>query len=301
MPHEPFLHISVLRDDVVELLQPRPGALFVDGTLGGGGHAEALLLAGVRLVGLDRDPDALAAAGARLAPFGDRAELHHAPFADLPRILGHRRADAILLDLGVSSPQIDRPERGFSFQHDGPVDFRMDPSSGEPLSARLDAVTEAELADVLWRYGEERDARRVARVIVAGRPFRGTLHLASVIASAVRGARASRINPATRSFQGLRIWVNDELGQLDAALAAFPALLAPGGRFGVISFHSLEDRPVKQAFRHLAGEDAPKDLRGNPITPPLYAHVERRGRVEGPESANPRARSARLRVLERLP
>ena len=301
MRHEPFVHIPVLCDDVVELLRPRPGAVFVDGTVGGGGHAEALLQAGVHLVGLDRDPDALAAAGARLARFGERVELHHAPFADLARLLGDRRPDAILLDLGVSSPQLDRPERGFSFQHEGPVDFRMDPTSGEPLSARLAAVTEAELADVLWRYGEERDARRVARAIVAARPFRGTLHLASVIASAVRGPRASRINPATRSFQGLRIWVNDELGQLDVALTTFPGLLAPGGRFGVISFHSLEDRPVKQAFRHLAGEDAQKDLRGNPIIAPLYGHVERRGRVAGPDSPNPRARSARLRVLERLP
>lgn len=301
MPDEPFLHLPVLPDDVVELLQPRPGALFVDGTLGGGGHAEALLERGVTLVGIDRDPDALAASAARLARFGDRVELHHAPFAELPRLLGDRRVDGLLLDLGVSSPQLDRAERGFSFQQDGPVDFRMDPSSGEPLSARLDGVAEADLADVLWKYGEERDARRVARAILAARPLRGTLHLAGVIASAIRGARASRIHPATRSFQGLRIWINDELGQLDAALTLFPGLLAPGGRFAVISFHSLEDRAVKHAFRRLAGEDTPRDLRGHPLVPPQFIHVERSGRTAGPGSPNPRARSARLRVLERLP
>ena len=296
--HEPaFHHESVLLDDVVELLRPRPDALFVDGTLGGGGHALALLERGVRLVGFDRDPAALAAAGARLAAYADRVELPHATFDRIPEFVAGG-VDGLLLDLGVSSPQLDQPARGLSFRADGPVDFRMDPTSGRPLSELLDEVDEAELGDVLFRYGEERQSRRVARAILAARPFTGTLHLASVIAGATFGEK--RIHPATRSFQGLRIWVNDELGQLDRALAALPGLLAPGGRMGVISFHSLEDRAVKQAFRALAGVGAPTDVYGHPLTPPRVRLVEPGGRAS-PDSPNPRARSARLRVLEALP
>lgn len=293
-----FLHRSVLLDEVVDLLRPAPGRFFVDGTLGGGGHAEALLDRGVELLGLDRDPDALAAAGARLARFGDRARLVHAPYADLPRWLGGRRPDGILLDLGVSSPQLDRPERGFSFRADGPLDMRMDPTSGVPLAERLDQLDEATLADALFRYGEERRARAVARAILAARPLRGTLHLAEVVARVVGGP--PQPHPATRTFQALRILVNGELDQLDAALRTFPELLAPGGRFAVIAFHSLEARAVKLAFQDRAGVGAPTDLYGRPLVPPRFRLVERKAR-KGDGEQNPRARSATLRVLEALP
>lgn len=289
-------HVPVLLADVLDVLAPRPGALFVDGTVGRGGHAAALLARGVRLVALDRDPDAIAAVRAR---FGDDVELHHAPFSRIPEVLGDRRADGVLLDLGVSSPQLDRPERGFSFRADGPLDMRMDTTSGEPLSALLERVDEATLADVLYQFGEERHSRKVARAILAARPLRGTAHLAEVVARVLPPDK--RIHPATRTFQGLRIWVNGELDQLDDALARVPGCLAPGGRLAVIAFHSLEDRRVKEAFRHLAGEDTPKDLYGRPVTPPAFRLVERRARKGEDRDPNPRARSARLRALERLP
>lgn len=293
-----FHHLPVLLDDVVELLRPGPGRFLVDGTVGGGGHAEALLEHGVELLGLDRDPAALAAAGARLARFGDRVRLVHAPFSALPRVLGDRRPDGVLLDLGVSSPQLDRPERGFSFRADGPLDMRQDPTSGQPLSVWLDELDEAGLADVLFRYGEERRARAVARVILAGRPWSGTRALAEAVARVVGGP--PQPHPATRTFQALRILVNDELGELDAALRDVPPRLAPGGRFVVIAFHSLEARAVKQAFAALAGEGAPRDVYGNPLVPPRFRRVERRAR-KGDADANPRARSATLRALEALP
>jgi len=292
-----FHHLPVLLDDVVSLLAPRRDAYVVDGTLGGGGHAEALLEAGVRLLGLDRDPDALAAAGARLARFGDRVRLVHARYSELPGLLA-APPDGILLDLGVSSPQLDRPERGFSFRNDGPLDLRMDPTRGEPAWAWLDHVDEAELADVIWRYGEERRSRAIARAVVAARPLRRTVELAELVARTLPGRHP--IHPATRTFQALRIHVNDELGELDRALSSFPALLAPGGRFAVISFHSLEDRPVKERFRALAGEGTERDLYGNPLVPPAFRLVERRARL-GETDPNPRARSARLRAIERLP
>lgn len=297
MGNEPFHHVPVLLDEVLELLPPGPGLLYADGTLGGAGHALAMVERGCALVGCDQDLSALAAARERLAPWGERVELHHARFSALAGLLGERRADLVLLDLGVSSPQLDRPERGFSFRADGPLDFRMDPSRGAPLSERLDELDEAGLADVLWRYGEERLSRPVARAILAARPLRGTLHLAEVIARVVRPSGG--VHPATRSFQGLRIWINDELGELASALDALPGVLAPGGRFGVISFHSLEDRMVKRAFAALAGEGAPTDLYGRPLSPPRFRLVARGGRTGSPD--NPRARSARLRVLERLP
>jgi 16S rRNA (cytosine1402-N4)-methyltransferase len=296
--HEPgeWGHAPVLLEDVLDVLAPRPGTVVVDGTLGRGGHAAALVQRGVHLVGLDRDPDALVAARARLGP---DAELHHAAFSSIPDVLAGRLADGVLLDLGVSSPQLDRPERGFSFRHDGPLDMRMDPTRGLTAAEWLDAVDEAGLVDVLFRFGEERHARRIARAVFAARPLRTTRQLAEVVASVVRAD--GRIHPATRTFQALRIAVNGELDELDAALARVPACLAPGGRFAVISFHSLEDRAVKQAFRRLSGEGAPVDLRGRPLTPPSFRLVERRPRKGEDRDPNPRARSARLRVLERLP
>lgn len=294
--HDP--HVSVLLPDVVELLQPRPGALFVDGTLGWGGHAEAFLERGVHLVGVDRDPDALDAASRRLTRFGKRVELHHAPFSALRRVLGDRHPDAVLLDLGVSSPQLDRPERGFSFRGDGPLDMRMDPTSGEPLGELLEHISEEELADALFQYGGERQSRRVARAILAARPISGTAQLADVIRSVVK--RDGRIDGATRSFQGLRMLVNHELDELAVALDLVPDLLAPGGRFAIISFHSGEDTQVKRRFSALAGIGAPTDLFGNPLHPPAFRLAERRAR-KGEDDPNPRARSARLRVLERIP
>jgi len=291
-------HRPVLLDDVVELCAVRPGALVVDGTLGRGGHTAALLDAGARVVGLDRDPEAIAAVRAR---FGDRVELHHAPFASIPRVLVDRRADAVLLDLGVSSPQLDNAERGFSFRNDGPLDMRMDPTAGVSVGAWLDGIDEPGLVDVLFRLGEERNARRIARAVLAARPLRTTGALADVVARTV-GRGDGRIHPATRTFQALRMVVNDELGQLDAVLRDVPEHLAPAGRFVVIAFHSLEDRAVKQAFRALAGEGAPVDLRGQPLVTPRFRLVERRARKgEDRDPQNPRARSARLRALERLP
>jgi 16S rRNA (cytosine1402-N4)-methyltransferase len=290
-------HQSVLLADTLELLGVVAGGLYVDGTLGWGGHAAEVQRRGGRVLGVDRDRDALAAARARLGP---EAELHHACFSAIPALLGERRCEGVLLDLGVSSPQLDRPERGFSFRADGPLDMRMDPTRGESAADWLNRVGEPELVDVLFRFGEERHARRVARAILAHRavaPLRTTRELAELVADVVPAD--GRIHPATRVFQGLRIRVNDELGELDRALAAIPDCLAPGGRFVVISFHSLEDRPVKQAFRALCGETGPRDLYGRPVEPPRFRLVERRAR-KGAHDANPRARSARLRAIERM-
>ncbi len=294
------VHRPVLLDDVVELLAVAEGGLYVDGTLGFGGHAAGIVAAGGRIFGCDRDPDALAASRQRLGP---AAELHHARFSALPALLGDRRADGILLDLGVSSPQLDRPERGFSFRGIGPLDMRMDPTSGQPAWEWLDRVDATALADVLWRFGDERRSRRIARAIVDRRleedvePLRTTRQLAELVASVVPAD--GRIHPATRTFQAIRIFINDELGELDRALAALPGCLAPGGRLVVISFHSLEDKAVKARFRELAGEGAARDLYGRPMTTPDFRLVERRPR-KGQDDDNPRARSARVRAIERI-
>ncbi len=290
-------HVPVLLDDVVELIAPRPGALVVDGTLGRAGHTSALLERGAVVVGLDRDPDAITAVRARFPEL----EVHHARFGEISAVLAGRRPDAVLLDLGVSSPQLDTPERGFSFRFGGPLDMRMDTSRGLSVGEWLDQIDEPGLVDVLFRLGEERHSRRIARAILAARPLRSTTDLVDAVLSAVsRGD--GRIHPATRTFQALRMAVNDELGELETALRVVPDLLAPGGRFVVIAFHSLEDRAVKQAFRSLAGEGAPVDLRGNPLVAPRFRLVERRARKgEDRDPTNPRARSARLRVIERLP
>ena len=294
-------HLPVLLDDVLELLGVREGGLYADGTLGFAGHAAGIVARGGRIVGTDRDPMAIAAARQRL---GGEVELHHARFTELPAILGARRVDGILLDLGVSSPQLDRPERGFSFRLNGPLDMRMDPSTGESAADWLARVDQAELESVLWKYGEERHGRRVARAILARRadeeeePLRTTRQLAELVAKVVPSE--GRIHPATRTFQGIRIAINDELGELERALDAFPQCLAPGGRLVVISFHSLEDRAVKACFRRLVGDGGPRDLYGNPVSSSAFRLVERRAR-KGDSDPNPRARSARLRALERLP
>ncbi|MCB9761943.1 MAG: 16S rRNA (cytosine(1402)-N(4))-methyltransferase RsmH [Alphaproteobacteria bacterium] len=296
-----FAHRSVLLGEAVGLLAPRDGGVYVDCTLGGGGHAEALLEASAptgRVVGLDRDPAALAAATQRLARFGDRFTPIRSSFAEIRRILdemGLDAVDGILADLGVSSPQLDQAERGFSFRQDGPLDMRMDPALPRTAADLVNTLEGDALADLIWRYGEERKSRRIARAIVAARPHVSTLGLAQVVADA-DGGRPQRIHPATRTFQALRIVVNDELGQLDALLDAALGCLRVGGRLAVISFHSLEDRAVKQRFRALAGVGQPTDAFGHPLTPPRARLLTRKAVTS--EDDNPRARSARLRAIE---
>jgi len=300
-----FEHRTVLRDATVQALQPQGGGRYLDGTLGGGGHAQALLEAsgpdGV-VVGIDRDPHALHAASLRLADYGPRFQPIRGRFGDMAQLAGAwAPLDGLVLDLGVSSPQLDQADRGFSFQHDGPVDMRMDPEHGESaaeLIARLDAD---QLADIIYRYGEEPRSRRIARAILADGPWTSTTALAECVARS-SGYKRSRTHPATRTFQALRIAVNDELGELERALDAGLALLRPGGRMAVISFHSLEDRLVKQRFRRLAGKQTDRDEFGNPLTPPQGRLINPRG-IAGRDADpdNPRARSARLRVIETLP
>jgi 16S rRNA (cytosine1402-N4)-methyltransferase len=268
----------------------------IDGTVGMGGHAEALLESSgpeVRLLGLDADPEALQRAGARLARFGARARLVHASFADLAGVAaaqGVAEAQAVLLDLGVSSWQLDDAGRGFSFQRDEPLDMRLDPTRGETAAALVNRLPEAELARLLHEYGEERYARRIARVIVRRRPLATTGDLVAAVRAAVpRQAWPRHLHVATRTFQAVRMAVNDEPGALRQALEAGPRLLAHGGRLGVISFHSGEDRMVKQTFRSLERAGYAQ-LEPSPLTP-----------GDDEVRANPRARSAKLRVLERLP
>ena len=292
------VHVPVMVAEVIEWLRPDRGGVFVDATVGLGGHAAALLSGGAdRVVACDRDPQALEAAAAALASFGDRATLVHADYRDLDRTLDGLAIGAVhgvLADLGVSSMQLGAPGRGFSFRRDEPLDMRMDPTTGPTLSARLDQVDEVELADVIYRFGEERHSRRIARGIVYARqlgPIETTGALAAVVRRAIPGRGWQRIDPATRTFQALRIWVNAELDGLDAFLGAAARRLAPGGRLAVISFHSLEDRVVKHTLRGLerGGEPVVRVLTKHPLV------------ASGEEVArNPRARSAKLRVAERL-
>jgi 16S rRNA (cytosine1402-N4)-methyltransferase len=293
----PALHEPVLVREVVEVLDPARGGLFVDCTVGLGGHSRALLEAGAsRVLGLDRDPDALRLAAEALAPFGDRVELVHADYRDLVRVLDERGIEAAagaLADLGVSSMQLDAEGRGFSFRRDEPLDMRMDRSQGPPLADRLATVREEELADVIFQFGEERYSRRIARSIVQARDageVSTTGDLARVVRRAIPRRGHQRIDPATRTFQALRIWVNRELEGLDAFLAAAVRRLMIGARLAVISFHSLEDRIVKHVFRALGrGEAAVRILTKRPIEP-----------AEDEVARNPRARSAKLRAVERL-
>jgi len=303
-----FHHETVLRDAVVDHLATSAGefdaaVVFLDGTLGGGGHSEGLLQATgpeSRVVGIDRDPAALAAATSRLTPYGDRFRAVHGTYADMASLVGDLPPVAgIVLDLGVSSPQLDHAARGFSFQQDGPVDMRMDPTRGVDAATLIDTLSEDELTTTIGRLGEEPRARRIARALKAGTPWTSTLALADTVARA-SGYRNSRTHPATRTFQALRMAVNDELGQLERGLSAALELLAPGGRLAIISFHSLEDRAVKQRFRTWAGVGTPRDAYGNPVEPPLGRDVVRKG-ISGADTEpwNPRARSARLRIFEK--
>jgi 16S rRNA (cytosine1402-N4)-methyltransferase len=290
------LHEPVLVRQVVDWIQPHQNGTYVDCTVGYGGHTRALLAAGAsRVIGIDRDRSALDLAAAALADTG-RVTLKHADYRDLPVLLdeeGMAVVDGILVDLGVSSMQLDTAERGFSFRQAGPLDMRMDPSGGRSLAERLATTDAAELADVIWRFGEERHARRVARAILSARD-RGALTDTTALASVVRRAAGrggwQRIDPATRTFQALRIWVNDELAGLDRFLETAARRLAPHGRLVVIAFHSLEDRIVKHTFRSL--EQGFNDWRV----------LTRRPEVPDAEEGNRnvRARSARLRVLEKV-
>jgi 16S rRNA (cytosine1402-N4)-methyltransferase len=291
------LHVPVLVDEVLRWLTPvPPGTWIVDGTVGLGGHAAALLshAAESRLLGLDRDSETLMHAARRLAPFEGRCVLRHADFRDLDaeaRACGAAPAHAVLLDLGLSSFQLERSGRGFSFQGDEPLDMRFD--TRQPLTAAelVRRTPEPELARIIHEYGEEPASRRIARRIVQVRartPIETTRQLANLVASSIPPHRRShRIHPATRTFQALRIAVNDELGSLEAALPQGAELLAPGGRFGVIAFHSLEDRLVKSAFRRFAHAGW-RALTRKPLRP-----------SDDEVHSNPRARSARFRVLER--
>jgi 16S rRNA (cytosine1402-N4)-methyltransferase len=292
------VHEPVLVRESVALLDPSRGGLFVDCTVGLGGHSRALLAAGAsRILGLDRDPEALRIAASALSPFGDRVDLVHADYRDLDRVLDERGIAAIagaLADLGVSSMQLDADGRGFSFRRDEPLDMRMDRSQGPTAAALLATVGEAELADVIYEYGEERFSRRVARAIVRAReaaPLATTGELAQVVRRAIPHRGHQRIDPATRTFQALRIWVNRELAGLDTFLAAAVRRLMIGARLAVNSFHSLEDRIVKHGFRALAQGDAAvvRILTRRPLEP-----------APDEVARNPRARSAKLRAVERL-
>ncbi len=313
-PTPDFVHRPVLVDMVVELFAPVPPGVVVDATLGGGGHAEALLDAHPHLsiLGLDQDPDAIAAASARLARFGDRVTVRRTRFDQIARVvgevlpgLGHDGASGALFDLGVSSPQFDRPERGFSYRGEGPLDMRMDPSRPVSAADLVNGADESELARLLRAYGDERFAGRIARAIVAHRPVASTSELAEIVRDAVPApARRRGGHPARRTFQAIRIAVNDELEILPGTLDDAIDVLVPGGRCVAIAYHSGEDRIVKDRFRHAetGGWTGPSHL-------PTPSHVRpvvkllRRGarRPSAAEIAeNPRAEAARLRAVEKL-
>ena len=281
--------------EVLEHLAPARGGVFVDCTVGMGGHAHALLDGGAsRLIGLDRDPAALAHAKEALAAYGDRVALVHSDYRAFERVLdaqGVATVDGMLADLGVSSMQLDAEGRGFSFRRDEPLDMRMDTTAAPTAAEALRDVDEGALADLIYEFGEERHSRRIARAIVrarAERPIDTTGQLADIVRRAIPRKGYSRIDPATRTFQAIRIWVNRELEGLDAFLAAAAGRLGAGGRLAVITFHSLEDRIVKHTFRALQAEGRVRVLTKRPIVP-SEAEVER----------NARARSAKLRAVER--
>lgn len=309
-----FTHVTVLLQEAVEALQVKPGGVYLDGTLGGGGHTEAILRQsgpdGV-VYGIDRDWDALRAAGERLAAFGERLKPLHGNFHDAKALLaaqGVAQLDGVVLDLGVSSFQFDEGERGFSFQEDAYLDMRMDQSCGRTAADLCNTLTQEELTRIIRDYGEERWAARIAAFILQARekkPVETTGELVSIIKAAIpKGARRDGPHPARRTFQALRIAVNDELGPLSQALEELVSLLAPGGRLAVITFHSLEDRIVKQTFKRLQ----------NPCTCPPKAPVCTCGKLPVAQvvtrkpilpspaevEQNPRSRSAKLRVVQKL-
>ena len=302
-PHRPVLY-----QETIEYLAPISPGSYLDCTAGAGGHSEGLLQASSpdgKLVALDIDPLAIELTRERLKPFGDRVIVIHGSYLDSAKILqriGWGTVDGILMDLGVSSMQLDQQERGFSFRHNAPLDMRFDPTRGQSAAEMVNTLSEKDLADIIWKYGEERFSRRIARKIVENRPLETTFQLADVVRSSIGGGH-SKIDPATRTFQAIRIAVNDELRTVEEAIPDLITLLNPGGRLAVISFHSLEDRLVKQAFKresvdcicppeqvictcgHVASV---KILTPRPITA-----------SEAERNENPRARSAKLRVVEK--
>lgn len=291
------MHVPVLVDEVRTLLEPERGGVFVDCTVGLGGHARMLLEGGAsRLVGIDRDTDALAVATSALEPWADRVTLVHANYRELADVLdrlGLTTVSGVLADFGVSSMQLDAEGRGFSFKRDEPLDMRMDRTRGETAAEMLERVDEGELADIIYRFGEERRSRQVAYGIVMARqqaPITTTGRLADIVRRGVRARGWQRIDPATRTFQALRIWVNGELDGLASFIGLAATRLEAGGRLALISFHSLEDRIAKHTLRDLArGEEAiVKVLTKHPVTA-----------SEAEAAANPRARSAKLRAAVR--
>jgi len=291
-----MVHEPVMTREVLTFLQPEHGGVFVDCTVGMGGHTRALLEAGAKkVIGLDRDPAALEMAAAELSGFRDRVELVHSDYRAIESVLDARgiaRVDGTLTDMGVSSYQLEAEGRGFSFQRPAPLDMRMDTTTGPTAADLLRDASESDIADAIYRFGEERFSRRIARAIVEARsvsPIENTTELAAIVRRAIPRRGFSRIDPATRTFQGLRIWVNRELEQVDDFLRAVARRLNNGARLVVLTFHSLEDRIVKHTFRALAqGDGAPlRVLTKKPITP-QPDELER----------NPRARSAKLRAAE---
>ncbi|OWR00129.1 16S rRNA (cytosine(1402)-N(4))-methyltransferase RsmH [Sphingopyxis witflariensis] len=305
LPRDPR-HDPVLRDEIVAALAIAPGELHVDATFGAGGYTRAMLAAGANVIACDRDPDAIAEGQALVDASEGRLRLVHGRFGEIDRLLAEQgvgEVDGIVFDIGVSSMQLDRSERGFSFQKDGPLDMRM-AQDGESAAEWLNRADEAEIADILFHYGDERQSRRVARAIVAARPLSRTGELAVVIRKALRHPPGAPKDPSTKSFQAIRIHINGELDELNAGLAAAERLLRPGGRLAVVSFHSTEDRIVKNFLRERSGGDA-AGSRHRPAPLPLAraATFETPARKVRPskaeEARNPRARSATLRSAVR--
>jgi 16S rRNA (cytosine1402-N4)-methyltransferase len=306
-------HIPVLYQEVLDLLQPQPGGRFIDGTLGAGGHTAGLLTAatpGGQLLAFDRDPEAIAFARQRLGDLAERVVFVNASFAEMGKLApthGFAGVDAILLDLGLSSRQLAAAGRGFSFLQEGPLDMRFSPTQTTTAADLVNNLSEAELADIFWRYSDERQSRQFAQAIVAARPVTTTTQLAQIIANRAgrrQGRRQGRLHPATQVFQALRIAVNEELSMLAQGLAAAVSLLKPGGRLAVISFHSLEDRMVKQFIREQS-----RDCVCPPTQPVCTCAAQAQLRPVTRKAVqasaeeierNPRSRSARLRVAEKL-
>ncbi|MBI3242670.1 MAG: 16S rRNA (cytosine(1402)-N(4))-methyltransferase RsmH [Chloroflexi bacterium] len=303
------MHVSVLYNEIITGLQPRAGGRYIDGTVGAGGHAFGILTESAptgEVLGLDLDPAALGVAANRLREFGSRAHLAQASYLALAQEahkLGWKSVDGIVLDLGLSSLQLEDANRGFAFKHDGPLDMRFNPAGGLTAGDLVNGASPDELADILFKFGEERNARKIVRAIVAARPIHSTGQLAGVVAAAVKGRR-EETHPATRTFQALRIAVNEELDTVEQVLPIALKILKPGGRLAVISFHSLEDRIVKTFFHREARDclcppDQPvctcghraglKEITRKPVAPPLEEIAR-----------NPRSRSAKLRIVEKL-
>ena len=299
-------HIPVLYHEVLEALQVRPHGRYIDGTLGAGGHTRGILKQGGRVLAFDWDPEAIEFARQQLAEWGDQVQFVNASYAEMGQFApayGFGEADGILMDLGLSSRQLDNPTRGFAFRYEAPLDMRFDPRTGQTAADLLNTWPATALADIFWRYGEEKQSRKLAQALVENRPWATTKQLADFIATILRNPRGrSHIHPATRIFQALRIAVNGELEALEKGLAAAVKLLAPSGRLAVISFHSLEDRLVKNHIRDLSQEPewSPAQLISN--WQPTLKRISRK--PIGPGTAelttNPRSRSAKLRIAEKV-